>query len=358
MNDDLWAIREVFRVKKMTWIDWALLIFAAVVVVGAVLGNDEGLSLVFKGGAGKYQGFEASSFHKWMVFFTGLAMLISYAGYRFTIAAAKENYAEYQSDFDQKERKDREARMQAEREQAENARREEREAFESRIAALEGEVTVLRDEPDFRLVQAVSRLEPVAPGDLVIPHTVVRHLLDDAFGEKQLAVVYHLFDGSAAWEYNSATNSEPADFFQKLYSSPTAATLSTYDYLIGIGLASNSPSQVLDMSHRRAKYLCGAIEAILPFNNHTPVYGLAIGDYQSGTLDVHNKPQPGQRPILIAGVERESPSLNEQALILEMMMSFDYSGIDLRGYSMIGDGEKPSWYEITDCDRDLLEFGR
>lgn len=140
-------------------------------------------------------------------------------------------------------------------------------------------------------------------------------------------------------------------------SSSTISTLTTYDSIIGVGLGSNSPAQAPDVPQQRARHLCGALSAMMPSNSDTPVFGLSIGEFRGGPVDTRQSQQRDQRPILIAGVERKSPSLDEEALLLEMMMSFDYSGINLQQYSALATGGQAHWYRIEECDPSTISFG-
>lgn len=343
--------------KRMNFLDFLLIVVFAVVVVGALLSNGDGLSLLFKGGADQYKNFEARSLHRWVAAGSALVMIFGYVAFRVAVSNAREDYTKFRTEFDIQKASEDEAISQ-QQQQAEKAEREaERAAFEARFAKLEGEKKIVRDEPNFRLVQAVTKLEASSGDPTAISHTIVRQLLDDAYGEKELAIVYHLFEGTAAWRYNAANTADPDDFFARLQSSSTASTLGTYDFLIGIGLGSNSPAQAADIPQRRARYFCGLLSSMLPEKSDVAVYGLSIGNYIDLPLDTSKAPQPNQRPVLIAGVERVSPNLDEQALILEMMMSFDYSGIKLGRYSSLAGVDQTHWYEVTECNRRQLRFG-
>jgi len=344
--------------KRMNLLDVLLLVVVAVVVVGALLSNGDGLSLLFKGGADQYKDFEARSLHRWVAAGSALVMIVGYVGYRVAVSSAREDYAKFRTTYDTQKALEDEVTRQRQKEAEKAERDAERAAFEARFAKLEGEKKIVRDEPNFRLVQAVTKLEANPDDPTSIPHTIVRQLLDDAYGEKELAIVYHLFEGTTAWRYNAASIADPDDFFVRLQTSSTAATLGTYDFLIGIGLGSNSPAQAPDIPQRRARFLCGLLSSILPEKSDVAVYGLSIGNFIDPPLETSKAPQPVQRPVLLAGVERVSPNLDEQALILEMMMSFDYSGIKLGRYSSLAGVDQPHWYEVTECNRSQLRFGR
>lgn len=167
------------------------------------------MSLICEGGAAKYDDFQANALHRWLVVGSAATMLFGYVGYRTVISAAKSDYSEYQVDFDKKEAADRKANQAAEIERIEAERKAERAEFEARFAKLEGQKRIVRDEPNFRLVQAVTKVGNNASEDAVVPHTVIRQILDDAYGEKELAVVYHLFDESASGPTTALSQQTP-----------------------------------------------------------------------------------------------------------------------------------------------------
>jgi len=342
----------------MNFFDILLTVMLAIFVFGAIIGNEQALSLLVRGGEGKFSGFKPNAISRILSVLFICISVFSYVGYRILATQTQSDYGTFQEKVQEQEDEAAEKKRIEDAAEKERKRIEERTQFEERVERLEGEVEILRDEPNFRLVQAVTRYEPAIEERGQIEHTVVRHMLDDAYGSKQLAVVYHLFDEAAHWSFNRSSETDPIDFFDRMATSSLPNTFGTYELIVGIGLGSNSTSQRPDIADKRAQYLCGFINSIIPMETSVPIYGLSLGDHSGPDVDTSANPYPKLRPIIIAGVAETSDGLDEEALMLEMMLSFDYSGIDLRSYSALQNKRRPFWYELSECNSNDLRFRR
>ncbi len=325
---------------------WAAWIVAIFLIGGALLNEQSALRLLF--GSSDYPEFKVDRLYRLLLLAAIPMLVILMAVVQLTFNDVRSQYASYVSAAEEKK-----AQEEAEKEREEFQRR-----IDEGIAASEArterlilggyrDIRVVRDDENLRITEAEKDVEQ---GEL--SYKEIRIEVDDRFGNDKLYVVFHLFENTAFWRFDSRQSfenidGEKLDFLELLERSPLASTLTTYDSLIGVGLVSNSPLQPQDVADDRAKLLCAALTSYAGAD--AKVLGMSIGSYTKQPLDRRIVQQRKQRPVIILGVEKRDDAVSESKLLDEVIRSVEFSGTDLLHYEYLQSGRAPRWYEITRC---------
>jgi hypothetical protein len=191
-------------------------------------------------------------------------------------------------------------------------------------------------------------------GPLEASSTHVRVVSSD--GRPQLALVFHLFPNSAYWRFDSAVafedpSGQPLDFLGVIHDRSVQDELNDFDYLVGLGLASNSPNSEEALSLRRAATLCGVLFGARRAAGAPRSMGLSLGVYQGPAQDTHARPERRQRSVVIVGIDRLAQNVSAEDLLVEVLRQVALPGIDLRIYSELSEGRGPRWLETDRCER-------
>lgn len=329
---------------------WVILGIALIFVGNAFLGSDQNqIALLFRGSSAQEFAPDRAKAGWFVVLF--MVCVVTYAGARHLLADNQQAYQDHVQARAKQLKKDEEDKRQADLAKV----REEIRAAEERgqaalqdtfreLRAVSDDVRLVHDEKDFRLVQAISERR-----DVPLSHTEIRTVVDDAYGNKKAVVVFHLFEGTGSWEFDRSNEFVPRNVIELLSKNPEFVTLGTYDFVIGVGLASNSPRQPSDQADRRARFLCAALSTFDGLGSGGRTFGLAIGEHEGPEIDTSKSQHPEQRPVVIVGVEEISDVYDQQELILRIMTRVEYAGVDLRKYRGLQRGETPTWYNVTQC---------
>ena len=185
-----------------------------------------------------------------------------------------------------------------------------------------------------------------------VEETIV--IADDQFGNEQLVLVYHLFPGTAFWEFKSTSSfvdsgGRQVDFLKVLHSPAFAEELTQFDILIGLGLSSNTTINPDAIAEARAALLCGALYAKEIQNPNTRTFGLSIGHYTGPEREGGSIRVKSQRSVVIVGVKVLTDSADEKTLITEILEQVDLRAIDLTMFSKLRSPSNPVWLEAAQC---------
>ncbi len=346
---------------------WLALLAASVILLPALFSDKSPIRLLF-GAPENYPKFVIDDWKRILGIALVAAALLTLAGAQLMLRAAEQEFEAHKTKVDQERADERAAKLAEEeaRKHADELRRRQEEieqeqarivrgveALAATVASLRqsdySEVEVVRNTPTLRIVQGTKRVEV---GDLEA--TEIRMDADDQYGTKKAVLVFHVFENSAVWKYDSAHSFERwrgggVNVIAEISRSPQLRKkLLTYDMIVGVGLASNSPSQPARTARDRAAFLCGGLQS---FRRKTgaEVFGLSIGNYVGKERDTTSSPQRLQRVVAIVGVIKQSALVPETALIQEIMASVRGSGLDLLSYSLMQPGKSPEWIAIQQC---------
>lgn len=356
--------------RRIKVTDFWLAIVIAVFTIGPVLFSDKaGLRLLW-GAPKDYPNFSVDPYTKLTAVIILLIGITLIALAQFFISDTKTKFTEHKIAVDL------ERKTQAEAKEAERLRqlREEQEA------ALQARL----DEGIERLEQRIEDLEEAGYSDVsstemdnglrltrgekteatgALPSSQLRIEVDDKYGNDKLYMVFHLFENSAYWNYDSAsgftengkvgTDGIALALAEAIENDPLAGTLPTYDMLIGVGQESKSQTTRPEIGFNRASHLCAILQ---PFSGGgAEVFGLDIGRYQGFEEDSLSSPDRKQRSVIIVGVEKadEAATGLEEDLLEEVISEVNFSGLDLSQFSKLRAGRSPTWLHISKCGAPL-----
>lgn len=332
---------------------WPAGLIAVLLIGGALLNEQSALRLLF--GSSDYPDFQVSKFYRWAVFVSVPMLVLMMAIVQTSFVGIKSEYASHIATVKQDEKKLEEQRLleaqQAAQQELEQKLAEGLAAQNARILRLESkgysDIRVVREDETLRITEAER---DVQLGDL--SHREVRVEVDDIYGKEKLYLVFHIFEKTAFWRFDSAQLFEDAsgddlDFLGRLERSTLVSTLATYDGLVGVGLTSNSRLQPPSVADDRAKLLCGVLSSYS--REEAKALGMSIGSYTKEPLDRRGSQQRQQRPVIILGVEKLTEAASEIKLIDEIIRSVEFSGTDLLHYEYLQTGRAPRWFEIQRC---------
>lgn len=175
----------------------------------------------------------------------------------------------------------------------------------------------------------------------------------DRLGMQQLVIVIHLFPDSAYWQFDSAGSFEdaagtPIEFLRVVEDPSAELELNKFDYLIGVGLSSNSPGSQRQLAIARAAVLCGSLYGSSQ-SGGARALGLPLGIYQGPPQLAGSAQERRQRTVLIVGIRKVAPEVSERDLLLEVLREVALPGVDLALYSGLAHGDPPTWLETRQC---------
>ena len=327
---------------------WLALVVAIVLALPALISDKSALRLLIFGSP-DYDGFKSPGWAIWLVPIALVISIIALALTQIGFSTITSRHASFVSAERQKEAQaveDERVRKLQERIDAGVA------AGEARIRRLISEgysdPRIVRSDESMRITEAERQVEIGA-----LSNREIRIEVDDQYGVEKLYLVFHIFENTAFWRYDSRQTFESSSakelvLASELESSPIRATLATYDSLIGVGLMSNSVALPVAVADDRARLLCSMLT---PYGSpKTEVFGLSIGNFVGEPKDTARSPRREQRPVVIVGVIKRGSSASDTQLIEEIVRSVEFSGIDLLKYEYLRPGRSPRWYQIERCN--------
>ncbi len=346
---------------------WLAILLAACLIILQVFVEGSPVRLLF-GNPIEYPNFEFPFKLKTLLVFLILGSILLVGGTQYLIKSIKDDFAAYTKTIDD-ERADKKLQLLAEdkaKKEAEETRikleaieKEQRrqrlgeKITKSRVSALEvagySQLRVSNLSTNSRLLQGKTT---ATVGELEVSE--YRTEVDDLYGNQKAILVFHVFENSAIWNYDSNNsfsrwNGRGVNILTEINkSSSLQKKFQEYDILVGIGLASNSTWLPSDISYERAAFLCGALNTFRK-DLGTQVYGLSIGHHEGPEVDSEEKPQKMQRAVAILGVKKKQDNVPVETYLKKISQSLSGSGLDLSKYSLMKRDQEPIWLKIDEC---------
>ncbi len=245
------------------------------------------------------------------------------------------------------------------REALESAIAQQRRDFEEeqkQRAVLQREVRQLQLSGGFHAVVGQSAME-----DDVTQRTRVSVL--DSSGREVYYLVFHLYRHSAFWEYEGYRIEGPTGanltLAQLISRSPSVSQeLPNYDYVIGVGIASNPQDQspprlsfAENLSNERASLMCASLLGASSLRGHRErVWGMALGRYTDAASPPRSDDERAQRAVVIIGVKRVAQSdASVETLVREIIAYVNLPGLDVSRFSRAQPPSVPTFFRMSEC---------
>lgn len=189
----------------------------------------------------------------------------------------------------------------------------------------------------------------------------IRAYVLDAYGREQIFIVFHFFRDTAYWQYDSDVLFEDRhgrafDFLSYISRAEFVEEMRTYDFLIGVGLASHTPNPISKIADSRAAFLCGALYGKTLRGKQPHILGLSAGIITNAPTETRSQPIPEQRTVVIVGVNKAKGAKSSVTdLLNEVIRTVDENAIPLKAYSNFRGDLPAPWVETTACAGPLLK---
>lgn len=176
-------------------------------------------------------------------------------------------------------------------------------------------------------------------------------------------MVFHLYRNAAYWDYEGyeieSANGTRLTLTQLLSRSPAASRdLPTYDYVIGVGIASNPQEQTEArfafserIANERAASMCASLMSFSSLRAHGErVWGMALGRYTGAPAPALSEAERAQRTIVIVGVKRIATTpASVESLVQEIVAQVNLPGLDVSLFSRARPPLRPVFYRMSEC---------
>jgi hypothetical protein len=185
----------------------------------------------------------------------------------------------------------------------------------------------------------------------------------DPSGREVYYVVFHLYPNAAFWEYETYEIEGPTGTRFSLgsllsRSRAVSRELPTYDYVIGVGIASNPQEQAAGrlafserLANERAAILCASLMSFSSLRPHGErVWGMALGRYTGAPAPPRSAAERRQRTIVIVGVKRVAETTaSVESLVQEIVAQVNLPGLDVSLFSRARPPLRPAFYRMSEC---------